>query len=161
VTDVLPSRSSSAPDAGLLFCRAVDGPDELAVHHRMRTAVFVNEQGLFAPDDRDVHDDDPVTVHVLGSVGAEPAGAVRLYPLGGSAWKGDRLAVLPPYRRSRIAGRLVRFAVATAAERGGTRMDALVQTANVRFFLSLGWSAVGEPHDLLGLPHQPMTIALR
>lgn len=156
--DVLPSPCSPLADA--LGCRPVRGPAELADHHRIRRTVFVLEQGLFESDDHDLHDDDPRTVHALGLVHGVPAGTVRLYPLAGTVWKGDRLAVLPRQRRSGIGGPLVRFAVATAAQRGGTRMDATVQAANTDFFLGLGWSAVGGPAEHLGLLHQSMTIPL-
>jgi putative N-acetyltransferase (TIGR04045 family) len=159
VTDVRPSRSSPPTEAALA-CRPVRGPVELAAHHEIRRAVFVTEQGLFPGDDRDEHDEAPATVHVLGLVHGQPAGTVRLYPLAGSLWKGDRLAVLPEHRRSHIGGLLVRLAVALAAERGGSRMDALVQAPNVRFFEYLGWSPVGEPADHLGVLHQRMSIPL-
>lgn len=120
------------------------------------------EQGLFAVDDADAYDADPATVHVLGLVGEHPAGAVRLYPLTDSGlWKGDRLAVRREYRRAGIGAPLVRFAVATAAARGGTRMVASVQEANTAFFVRLGWTPVGDVFDLLGLPHQAMSIPLR
>lgn len=156
MTDVLPSRSSST---GTRTCRLVRDTDELAVHLQIRRHVFVEEQGLFPDDDRDVHDDDPATVHVLGLVGGQPAGTVRLYPLAGERWKGDRLAVLAEHRHSGIGGPLVRFAVATAAERGGRHMDATVQAVNTDFFVRLGWTPVGEPVEYLGVPHQSMTIA--
>jgi putative N-acetyltransferase (TIGR04045 family) len=159
VTDVRPSPSSPLTDEGLA-CRPVRGPVELATHQEIRRAVFVAEQRLFAVDDHDEHDEDPATVHVLGFVHGEPAGTVRLYPLGGTLWKGDRLAVLPEHRRSHIGGPLVRLAVALAGERGGSRMHALVQAPNVRFFVHLGWSPVGEPADHLGVLHQRMTIPL-
>jgi putative N-acetyltransferase (TIGR04045 family) len=129
------------------------------VHHQIRRHVFVEEQRLFPDDDRDVHDDDPATVHVLGLVGGQPAGTVRLYPLSDERWKGDRLAVLAEHRRSGIGAPLVRLAVAIAAERGGGRMDAAVQAVNTDFFVGLGWTPVGEPVDYLGVPHQSMTIA--
>lgn len=158
--DAVRSRSPSPDAAAALHCRPVDGPGELAVHHAVRAAVFVDEQALFALDDRDARDDDPATVHVLGFVGGVAAGTVRLHPLGGGLWQGDRLAVLRPHRRSGIGRPLVRFAVAMAAQRGGRRMDAQVQAANVAFFQALGWTAVGDPHDHLGLLHQRMTIAL-
>ena len=158
VTDVDLSRSSPTTEA--LACRPARGPVELAAHHEIRRAVFVAEQEIFAVDDRDEHDENPATVHVLGLVHGVPAGTVRLYPLGGTLWKGDRLAVLPEHRRSHIGGPLVRLAVALAAERGGSRMEAQVQAPNVRFFVHLGWSPVGEPADHVGVLHQRMTIPL-
>lgn len=135
------------------------GAAELAAHHAIRRAVFVTEQALFT-DDRDDRDDDPATVHLLGFVAGRPVGAVRLYPLGRGTWKGDRLAVLPAQRRSGIGGPLVSLAVSSAGQRGGSHMVASVQAVNTAFFVSLGWAPVGGPFDLLGLPHQQMTIPL-
>jgi putative N-acetyltransferase (TIGR04045 family) len=133
----------------------------MVAHHRIRHAVFVVEQGLFPLDDRDLHDAGAATIHVLGLDDGVPAGTVRLYPLGGGTWKGDRLAVLPEHRRSGLGAPLVRHAVTTAGALGGSHMVAQVQAANVRFFLALGWTAVGDPADYLGLLHQQMSIALR
>ena len=170
MVDVLLSRSSSRPeappDAPAHVCRPVRTPAERAEHARIRREVFVAEQGLFEADDTDPYDADPATVHVLGLVDGRPAGAVRLYPLlqGPSVepglWKGDRLAVRREYRRSGIGGPLVRHAVALAGSRGGTRMVASVQVVNCTFFVRLGWTPVGEVFDLLGLPHQAMSIPL-
>ncbi len=161
MTDVLPSRSCSPDPARHLRCRPVEGDAELAEHHRIRREVFVAEQGLFAGDDLDVHDGDAATVHVLGLADGQPAGTVRLYPLDADGlWKGDRLAVRRAHRRSGIGGPLVRLAVATAAGRGGARMVASVQAVNTAFFVGLGWTPVGGPVELLGLPHQHMTIDL-
>ncbi len=160
--DVLPSRS---PSADTRACHAVSDAAGLALHHRIRRTVFVDEQALF-DDDTDEHDTDPATVHVLGEVDGQPAGTVRLYPIGGDPiggglWKGDRLAVLPDHRHSGIGGPLVRYAVATAASLGGSRMVATVQAVNTTFFLHLGWTAVGGPVAHLGVPHQLMTIDWR
>jgi putative N-acetyltransferase (TIGR04045 family) len=148
-----------------LACRVVRDADERAIHAAIRTSVFVTEQRIFAGSDADAHDEDPATLHVLGFVDEQPAGAVRLYPLDGPSdgeglWKGDRLAVLPPWRSSGLGAPLVRFAVAEAGARGGTQMIAMVQVPNVRFFVRLGWTPVGEPQVYVGLPHQQMTISL-
>jgi putative N-acetyltransferase (TIGR04045 family) len=160
--DVVRSRWPSTADLAGLLCRQAQGSAELATHHRIRHAVFVAEQRLFQLDDRDVHDADAATIHVLGLDDGVPAGTVRLYPLGDGIWKGDRLAVLPEHRRSGgLGASLVRYAVATAGAWGGSRMVAQIQPGNVRFFEALGWAAVGEPADYLGVLHQPMSIALR
>lgn len=164
MTDVLSSPCSSTRDAAAppLVCRPVHDAAELAEHHRIRREVFVHEQRLFLADDADAYDGAPSTVHVLGMVDGLPAGTVRLYPAGADGlWKGDRLAVLRQHRRSQIGRPLVRLAVRLAAARGGACMTASVQEPNVRFFAKLGWTPVGEPFDLLGAPHQTMTIGLR
>jgi putative N-acetyltransferase (TIGR04045 family) len=148
----------------VLGCRQARDAADLAVHHAVRHAVFVEEQHVFAVSDRDARDDDRSCQHVVGFVDGVPAGTVRLYPLDpadpGGDWQGDRLAVLPEYRRSGLGRPLVRFAVAAAGELGGRRMVARVQAPNLVFFRRLGWSQLAEPAPYLGLPHVWMDIDL-
>lgn len=144
-----------------LACAVAGGAEEVALHHRIRHLVFVDEQDVFSPSDVDGRDAAPDTIKVLGWADGTAAGAVRLYPLdGGGRWQGDRLAVLPPYRAYALGRPLVRFAVTTAARLGGTEMVAHVQVANVRFFERLGWAPRGDPEIYVGLPHQLMVIDL-
>lgn len=137
---------------------ATDGA-ERAEHHRVRRAVFVDEQGIFAGDDLDSHDARDDVLHVVARVGAQVVGTVRLFPLEEGVWQGDRLAVLGAARTAGAGAPLVRFAVATATARGGRRMVAHVQPANQRFFERLGWTA-GATEDYAGRPHVFMTIEL-
>jgi putative N-acetyltransferase (TIGR04045 family) len=151
--------------ADQIECRNAQTVTELALHYWIRRRVFVGEQGIFDHDDRDRHDGDPATLHVVGYLDGTAAGTVRLYPLrrlpsGGVLWQGDRLAVLSEYRRHRLGGPLVRYAVRTAGQLGGTRMVAHIQLPNVAFFQHLGWTADGGPEAYQGLPHQRMSIAL-
>lgn len=147
---------------GTITCRPAVTTAELAAHESIRHQVFVTEQSIFSGSERDAHDDDPGVVHLLGRVGAEPAGAVRLFPLDEPAglWQGDRLCVLPGYRTHGVGAPLVRCAVATAGARGGVRMVAHIQLPNVAFFTRLGWHSEGHTELYAGLPHQPMAIAL-
>lgn len=154
-----PAPVAEPPRRAAGACRVVTGPDQLAAHFAVRRTVFVEQQGLFA-DDRDAHDADAATLHVVGLADGAVVGTVRLYPLSGGEWKGDRLAVLPGARVHHLGAELVRFAVASAGERGGTRMVAQVQVPNVRFFERLGWSCDGAPGPYRGVMHQPMAIPL-
>ena len=142
-------------------CGVAVTDEDVALHHRVRREVFVDEQGVFPFSDVDARDDARETIKVLARVGGEPAGTVRLYPVtpGGDVWQGDRLAVVPRHR-THLGARLVRFAVATAAVRGGSEMVAHVQVANVHFFERLGWEPRGGPEIYVGLPHQLMAIGL-
>lgn len=133
---------------------------EVACHYSVRHRVFVLEQGIMELTDIDAHDADPDVVHVLAARGHEVAGAVRLYPVAGDLWQGDRLAVLPGHRTSLVGVELVRYAVASAAAAGGAVMHAQVQLPNVRFFLRLGWTLVGEPAPYCGFDHQKMAFDL-
>lgn len=154
-------RCEAAPADPAPSCRVAQDAAELAGHFAVRRAIFVHAQGLFELDDRDARDDDPATLHAVGLAEGHVAGAVRLYALDGDGrWKGDRLAVLPGDRQHRLGAQLVSFAVASAGARGGRVMVAQIQLPNVRFFERLGWRRDGEPAPLLGVPHQPMAIAL-
>jgi putative N-acetyltransferase (TIGR04045 family) len=158
------STATTLRHPGTVECRVVAGAGELAAHHDIRNAVFVDEQGIFVRSDRDVHDDAASTIHVLGLVDGLPAGTVRMFPLDpgdpGGDWQGDRLAVLPEHRARSLGAPLVRFAVATARRLGGRRMVAHVQPANREFFRRLGWRQVGEPELYVGIPHLLMDIEL-
>jgi putative N-acetyltransferase (TIGR04045 family) len=139
----------------------IESAAERMVHHRIRHEVFVLEQGLFFPDDRDARDEQPGTVHVLGYCGDEPVGTVRLYPLPDRGWwKGDRLAVLRSFRAHHVGAPLVRFAVGYAGSSGGQTMVAHIQPQNVAMFERLGWRTVGEIGPYAGRPHQQMAIDL-
>jgi putative N-acetyltransferase (TIGR04045 family) len=142
-------------------CLATSSPDEAAIHHEIRRRVFVEEQAFFEGSDRDDHDQDRATIKVLGLYGSVAGGAVRLYPLDDEGeWKGDRLAVLPEFRKHGLGGPLVRFAVRTACDLGGRRMIAHIQPPNVHFFERLGWERIGDPADYVGHLHQQMAIDL-
>jgi putative N-acetyltransferase (TIGR04045 family) len=146
---------------GAVTCRLVESADEIAAHHAVRHRVFVLDQRLFAGTDRDERDLEPATLHVVGLDHETIAGAVRLYPLDADGlWQGDRLAVLPEARVRHLGALLVRFAVATAGERGGHTMVARIQLPNVRFFEHLGWHADGPPGPYHGVMHQPMAVPL-
>jgi putative N-acetyltransferase (TIGR04045 family) len=149
------------PDARTI-CRIVTSPADVAVHHRIRTEVFVTEQELFVDDDCDVFDERTTTLKVVAFRDHDPAGTVRLFPLDaqGERWQGDRLAVLTQFRRFTVGISLVRFAVATAGQRGGSVMGAHIQPGNVAFFEHLGWRSDGTIETYVGVPHQPMCIDL-
>jgi putative N-acetyltransferase (TIGR04045 family) len=146
-------------------CQVLDraATDLLTAHHTIRRAVFVTEQGVFPDSDRDERDEQPSTLHLIGLVGAVPAGTVRIYPLDPARpdglWQGDRLAVLPEFRACHLGAPLVRLAVATAGALGGERMIAHIQRANGTFFRRLGWTRRAE-ELYFGLPHLLVDIEL-
>jgi predicted GNAT family N-acyltransferase len=104
-------------------------------------------------------------VHVLAFLNDEPVGTVRLFPLpvdaGDRLWQGDRLAVVRSARIHGLGRPLVRFAVATAGERGGREMVAHIQLQNVALFERLGWHKDGDVEVYVGVHHQPMAIDLQ
>ena len=159
---VSPAARGAGPERVRLGCRRAATPGEIAAHFVIRHQVFVAEQGLFAGQDRDAHDDDPATIHVVGTADGVVCGTVRFYPLTRKPgrWKGDRLAVLPGYRHHGLGAPLVRFAVRWAGAQGGQLMEAFIQPPNVSFFEWLGWHRVGGLVEYARIPHQRMLIAL-
>ena len=145
-----------------IVCREASSPEDVAAHFRVRHDVFVTEQAIFAGSDRDEHDAETSTIHLVGCCDGVVAGSVRLFEVDHPAglWQGDRLAVLAPYRVRGLGAPLVRCAVAIAGAHGGRHMVAHIQLPNVTFFTRLGWEPLGEPETYVGLPHQQMRIAL-
>ncbi|MDT7706566.1 MAG: hypothetical protein QOG20_2173 [Pseudonocardiales bacterium] len=117
---------------------------DLVRHHAIRQAVFVREQKLFAHSDHDVFDGAASTVHILAFFRGLPIGTVRLYPMDEfechGAWCCDRLAVVPEHRNKRLVTPLMRFAVATVAEHGGSRIVSGVPLDKYSTFRRLGWT---------------------
>lgn len=152
---------SPVPRSGIA-CREAASAAELGRHFDIRHQVFVDEQAVFAGSDLDVHDQRDSVIRLLGYCDGVVAGTVRLFELDPETrlWQGDRLAVLEPFRVRGLGPPLVRCAVAMAGARGGCRMNAHIQLANVAFFVRLGWTAFADPEIYAGLVHQPMTIAL-
>jgi len=149
-------------DAAHSELRAAQTAGEVQQAATIRHRVFVEEQQLFAGSDRDQHDEDPQTIHLIALVDGQVAGTVRIYPLGEpGAWLGDRLAVDGPFRVLQLGASLVRLAVRTAGGLGGDIMRAHIQLPNVKFFERLGWHTSGTTEDYLGTPHQPMSMDLR
>jgi putative N-acetyltransferase (TIGR04045 family) len=160
------------PAPAAVICRTARSSADVARHLAVRRAVFVDEQRIFVGSDRDDRDDDPGTLHILATSQGVPCGAVRLYRIEdgsalaraagveGEVWQGDRLAVLAAFRRFNVGSPLVRHAVRTAGELGGSVMVARIQRPNVTFFRRLGWSPTGAADHYAGLQHEVMTIAL-
>nr|WP_246504077.1 MSMEG_0567/Sll0786 family nitrogen starvation N-acetyltransferase [Plastoroseomonas arctica] len=138
-------------------------PWEHAAAAALRRAVFCDEQGLFAGDDRDAIDADAITLVAIAHLGAawgEVVGTVRLHEESPGLWWGSRLAVAAPYRRvAAIGTALIRLAVSTAHARGCTRFLAHVQAQNAALFHRLHWTTEAEV-TLHGHPHHRMQAAL-
>ncbi|WP_035868485.1 MSMEG_0567/sll0787 family protein [Cryptosporangium arvum] len=139
----------------------IERAEDLDGYRRLRRAVFVEEQGLFAGSDLDDRDADPRTVVLLARDRAGTVvGGVRLGPATDGPdlgwWTGGRLAVAPPWRATTGVGpALVRAACAYAENAGVLRFDATVQHRAAGMFRRLGWDTV-RPVTVAGRPHTVM-----
>ena len=143
-----------------LVVRPARGEAEREAALAVRERVFVREQGIVPLSDRDQIDER--SIHLLALVQGDIVGTVRVYQSEDrpEAWVGGRLAVEKSQRRSGAGAALVREAMRTVRRRGCTHFTAEIQQANVAFFERLGWSRSGEPYEIHGWVHQPMTAEL-
>ncbi len=143
-----------------LVVRPARDDSERAAALAVRQRVFVKEQAIVSGSDADEWDDR--SIHLMALVDGEILGTVRVYQCDDppTAWVGGRLAVDQGQRRTGAGAALVREAMRTVRRQGCTHFSAEIQQANVAFFERLGWAKAGEPYEIHGWAHQPMTADL-
>jgi putative N-acetyltransferase (TIGR04045 family) len=138
-------------------------PWEAEQAHRLRQAVFCDEQKIFRDHDRDAVDEHAqliVAVSCLAGFPDQVLGTVRIHDEGDGLWFGSRLAVDAAWRsHARLGMTLIRLAVSSAHALGCRVFRAHVQSQNVRLFERLDWHALHE-ESLLGRPHVLMQADL-
>jgi putative N-acetyltransferase (TIGR04045 family) len=139
-----------------ISAQIADQPWQLDAYHRLRRAVFAEEQRLFAGsdvDESDAHATPIVALSHLAGMPDEVIGTVRIYQTEVGTWYGGRLGVSPPYRSRRVVGStLICAAVSTAHAWGCRRFLATIQLRSVRFFEQHHFSAIA-PVEVCGQPH--------
>lgn len=110
----------------------------------IRAATYLHEQ--HCPFDEEFDGNDFCAAHLIGEIGGEPAGCIRLRFFGGFV-KLERLAVRPEFRTSSLAFRLVRAAIDYARDKGFTRLYGHSRADLVAFWSRFGFREVeGRPH---------------
>lgn len=128
----------------------------------VREAVFVQEQGIAREDEWDAADHTAVHAVVTNRLGM-PVATGRLLvegaPGGGTARIG-RMAVDRTLRGSGVGRQVVQALEQAARLRGDTRVVLGAQRSAEGFYGRLGYTAVGEPYEEVGIPHVGMARAL-
>jgi putative N-acetyltransferase (TIGR04045 family) len=131
--------------------------------YALRRAVFCQEQGLFADDDRDAVDDYAIAIVALSMLGVAAdriVGTVRIHEEAPGVWHGSRLAVEGDHRRiGAIGATLIRLAVSSAHAMGARSFLAHVQAQNGPLFRQMHWETLDEV-SLHGRPHLKMRADL-
>jgi predicted GNAT family N-acyltransferase len=130
---------------------------ERAACFAIRTAVFVEEQGVAAKIEFDELDE--TATHFLALVDGVPVGAARIVDRFPTA-KIGRVAVLPAYRSLGIGVATMRFATRHAATAGFTDARLHSQTSAVPFYERLGFAAEGDEFLEADIPHFRMRRTL-
>lgn len=101
----------------------------------IRAAVYMAEQDC--PYEEEFDGNDFCATHMIGWVGREPVGCLRIRYFGGFA-KVERVAVREAHRTSAIALKLIRSAFDHCARKGFTRVLGHVRDDLVPFYRTLG-----------------------
>ena len=125
----------------------------------VRTAVFVQEQGIAPEDEWDA--DDATALHaVLFDVNAQPLGNARLLQPTNNVTKVGRMAVLRQVRGHGYGARLLQALLLEARRRGNKEVRLHAQRTAEGFYAAHGFSIVGEPFNEVGIPHVEMRLSL-
>jgi predicted GNAT family N-acyltransferase len=122
---------------------------------RIRTAVFVEEQGV--PAEIEMDDRDATCAHALAYVDGEAVGTGRLLADGHIG----RMAVLPESRAAGVGGALLECLVDEARRRGMRAVVLSAQTHALGFYRRHGFREVGPVFDEAGIRHQEMRRVLK
>jgi predicted GNAT family N-acyltransferase len=113
--DTIDEPKQNFPARGELGVTVVHRIDELLKVFSVRAATFVAEQQC--PYAEEFDGNDLTATHLLGYVGAEPAGCLRIRYFAEFA-KLERLAVIPRFRRSQLAFHLIKAGIAFCRAKG-------------------------------------------
>jgi predicted GNAT family N-acyltransferase len=109
----------------------------------IRAATYMHEQAC--PYDEEFDGNDFCAAHIIGEIGGEPAGCIRIRFFGGFA-KLERLAVRPEFRKSSLAFRLVRAAIDYVRQKGFTHIYGHARADLVPFWSRFGFRPIsGRP----------------
>ena len=127
------------------------GPDA----QRVRTQVFVQEQGIAPEDEWDAADADCLHVVAYNRLG-QPVATARLLPAQAGVAKLGRMAVHRVLRGTGVGRQLLSELAQAARARGDRCLRLSAQRSAEGFYQRLGFEALGQPYDEVGIPHIEM-----
>ncbi len=102
----------------------------------VRSAVYVAEQEC--PYDEEFDGNDFSATHLIGYVGGEPAGCLRIRYFADFA-KVERLAIRKEFRKTRLAFKIAKAAIELCRTKGYRRIYAHAQKRLLNFFSRFGF----------------------
>lgn len=120
----------------------------------VREVVFIEEQGI---DPELEYDDlDPVCVHVVGTVDAEPVTTARLRLVEDGVGKVERVATLKAARGNGYAQEVMFEIERVANSQGMHTLKLGAQLTALPFYERLGYEAYGDEFLDANIPHRMM-----
>jgi predicted GNAT family N-acyltransferase len=141
MSEKTPGEKTPAARVGRERVTIVRTLDDLQRVAAVRTVAYI--AGQDCPYDEEFDGNDLCGMHLLGWMGDEPVGSLRIRYFGGFA-KMERLAVRPEHRRSSIAFRLVREAVKIVQRKGYTRAYGHARSGLEPFWARFGAKPISE-----------------
>jgi predicted GNAT family N-acyltransferase len=120
----------------------------------VRTAVFVEEQGVSEAEELDGKD--PDAVQFLVRDGGSAVGTARLRFPAPTVGKVERVAVRKSHREAGVGSALMRAVEDAARDDGATALELHAQTRVEAFYQQLGYETVSDEFEEAGIPHVEM-----
>ncbi|WP_338068712.1 GNAT family N-acetyltransferase [Paenibacillus nanensis] len=131
----------------------VETKEQLEEAYRIRTEVFVHEQGVSPEIEIDGHE--AIAKHVLVLYDGQPVGAGRVREVDGVA-KLERICVLQPFRKHKAGAAVMAELESIASEMGLEKAKLHAQTHAAGFYEKLGYTADSDMFMEDGIPHVRM-----
>ena len=125
----------------------------------VRTAVFIQEQGIARADEWDALDAQVLHAVVCNRLG-QPVATGRLLQDAPGIARIGRMAVLRPLRGTGLGEGVVDALEQAAGERGDHEVRLSAQRSAEGFYRRLGYQPYGEPYEEVGIAHIGMRKAL-
>ena len=126
---------------------------------RVRTAVFVQEQGIAADVEWDLAD--LTALHAVATNGlGQVVGTARLVRQAAGVARVGRMAVTRELRGAGLGQQLLRALEAAAAARGDTEVMLHAQQSAQGFYERMGYAVRGPVFEEVGIPHVEMVKRL-
>ncbi|CUS46852.1 MAG: GNAT family N-acetyltransferase [Pseudomonadota bacterium] len=141
--EMVPARKEMTvrPPAPKIEVRPVRSFEDMAMIFAVRSSTYISEQFCLYSEEFDGNDF--CATHLIGFIDGDPAGCIRMRYFGDFV-KVERLAVRREYRRSRLAFKLVREALALARVKGFKRFYGHARLDLVPFWAMFGFREMAE-----------------
>ncbi len=126
---------------------------------QVRTAVFIEEQGIAREDEWDAADRTCLHAVAYNRLG-QPVATGRLLQAEPGVGKVGRMAVHRVLRGTGVGRDIVNALTVAARERGDHAIRLSAQRTAEGFYRRLGYQAVGDTYEDVGIPHVDMEIRL-
>ena len=138
--------------------RRVDPGEGLADAFAVRSAVFIEEQGVSEDEEMDGRDDE--ASHVVAYDGDRPVGTARLRTVEAGVGKVERVAVRAADRGEGIGRALMAEVESLAADRGVEALKLHAQTRVEGFYEKLDYETTSGVFQEAGIDHVAMVKEL-